>query len=187
MGRWLELLGLCTPDEPFALIKLDNIERSAKRLARGLRRARCGFALKSSHREPHGRSDHLCGGMLLRAMNNAGFDDETMTEGLIAFQTAATEIHEVKHQWDADEVRIPDDFYRLQPRASDAHLARFSKEVSAYLTELDTDEPVITLLVLSGLSSWLNPDDVKQNRYRYAAGLIFNALSGEKFWDRRPR
>ena len=117
--------------------------------------------------------------MLLRALEAIGFDETSMAEGLIAFQTDATEIHEVKHQWDADDVRIPDEFYRLQPRARDTHLAGFAKEVSAYLTELSTDEPVITLLVLAQLSGWLTQENVRQNRYRYAAGLIFNTLSGE--------
>ena len=170
-------LGYVRPDEPFALIKLANIESSVKSLSKGLKKRRCGFALKESYTRPRGHSDHLCGGMLLRALEAAGYEEETMADGLIAFQTAATEIHEVKHQWDADDVRIPDDLYRLQPRARDTHLARFAKEVSAYLTELDTDNAVTTLLVLAQLSGWLAQEDIKQNRYRYAAGLIFNTLS----------
>jgi hypothetical protein len=171
-------LGYVRSDEPFALIKLDNIKDSARSMSDALTRRRCGFALSEHHNNPKGKVDLLCGGMLVRALESSGFIEGEFEDALFAHQTAATEIHEIKHQWDADDVRIPTDFYRLQPRARDEQLIRFAKEVSAYLTELDTDDRVTSLLILSQLTGWLVQEHTIHNRYRYAAGLIFNTVSG---------
>jgi hypothetical protein len=171
-------LGYVRSDEPFALIKLDNIKDSARSMSDALARRRCGFALTERHDNPKGKADLLCGGMLVRALESSGLIEGEFEDALFAHQTAATEIHEIKHQWDADDVRVPAEFYRLQPRARDEQLMRFAKEVSAYLTELDTEDRVMSLLILSQLTGWLVQEHTIHNRYRYAAGLIFNAISG---------
>ena len=69
------------------------------------------------------------------------------------------------------------ELFRLIPIASDRQLARAAHEISAYLTELTSEDPLTTLSVLSQLTSFLTTRNVIQTPYRYAAGVIFSELA----------
>ena len=176
-------LGYVNEREPFALVLVDEIERSVRRQVDHLRQdARC--RITSPDQGPYARDiEELCTelmGDLISAQYGLYLNDspDPIIAKLVEEQRHATALHELQHQVDATAVNIPGELFRLLPVASDIQLLRPAQEASAYLTELATDKPITSLWTLAQLTGFLLRDQ-GQNPYRYAAAIVIGQLLGK--------
>ena len=176
-------LGYVHPDEPFALIMVDEVEDHVRALVASVAdEGSCGLSHISAHSIDAIDLDLLCGNIMSAAFSTEGIlvgesQEEAINE-LLKREIHATEVHEIQHQIDGNTIEIPGELFRLIPIASDRQLSRSAYEISAYLTQLSLGDELTTASTLASLSTHLMTPGQVQTPYRYAAGIILSELTG---------
>jgi hypothetical protein len=101
--------------------------------------------------------------------------DETRAE-VVGLQIASTEVHEIQHQVDGEDITIPRALFHLVPGMRDIQLARAAKELSAYLCELAGEDSLATAWVLAQLTGHLVGGGAGFDPYFFASGVILGRL-----------
>jgi hypothetical protein len=203
MGDWL---GYVRWQEPFAKVLVQEIEEHVATKLSAVAMQRCGLddlasilppelwallrdatkvlGARASLREAE--IDHLCGKIVLDALALQGADPTQdlakARELLVGLHIQATTRHELQHQVDGPDARVPPEVLAALPLADDRTLARVTGEASAYLTEIATSEAVMSTWVLGQLTGFvLRP--FSDPRYRFAAAVALAAIAEEEMLD----
>ena len=168
-------LGYVRWDEPFALIDVGAIEEHvSRRLDSLITTETCG-ASSFEMDDQASVVDAACGQAVLSLFAAAKRDvsDDATRRSLVERQIAATERHELQHQVDGEDLDVPAALYDVAPNVRESDLGRASKEMSAYLCELVTDDPVDAALLLVQLMEFAMSDS---SVYHYAGALVLGNL-----------
>jgi len=175
------LLGFVMPDEPFALILVEEIAGSAKRRVDALASdGTCGMFSDFMVSDAGRTVDQICGRVLARVLAKSklsvAVDEAAVRKRVGEVSLLQTEIHELQHQVDGEGLPVPVALKKMAPGVSYEDLHRAAKELSAHTTELAIEDPDGLVLSLAHLSSALLSGN--GGKYAYAAGVIFNGLTG---------
>lgn len=155
-------LGFSRDLQPFALVARDEIETWTERLKAG----RCGVS------EDFEGSLERCEALLKRL---AGDDPPALAAALVRM----TERHEIQHQIDGPELPMPTVVTRIAGRYGDETRQRISRELSAYLMEITTEEapPQLALVHLYPFAL------ASPSAEHFVALLIFEGLTDRAIFD----
>ena len=184
-------LGWVMRGEPFALVVRDAIAEHAAELAASLLDdGGCGLAFDEG--DGGGTAEGLraevidasCGAVVRALLaergvsTGPGADREAVASELEAAIVASTETHEVQHQIDGQDIRVPERLFHLVPMATDSQLSRSALELSAFAAELGGDDALGGVTALALVTGHVLTPWVAQSLYRYAAGVLLGALTG---------
>jgi hypothetical protein len=186
-------LGRVVQDEPFGLVELTEIEGHAATIAAAI--AGDGMCLSPGLLLEYGMDAFgpwaalaSCG-RIVAGLVPSGEDGAPVEAALeAAFDvalTASTQRHELQHLLDGDDLAVPSEAAMLLPNAPDRVLRSLAAELSAYLCELDTEDPVSAALSLADMLSFLSrPSRYGASVERLVAGLYLSRLAGSEVMDR---
>lgn len=101
---------------------------------------------------------------------------QTVLAGALA---RLTRRHELQHQADGDDLRVPARVYALARGRPEAWARRAAAELSAHLCELGTADPLEQALGLGNLGGFLlRGEPARTSPYHVAAAVVFEALRG---------
>jgi hypothetical protein len=174
-------LGYVRNDEPFAVVAQDEIDDHGRNRAESVFDSEsCGVSAMWIG-EYGDEADALCAKAVARIWREGKAEISTLEDAATAIVGAVsrnTERHELQHQIDGQDLPIPAELFALVPLASDLQLERAAKELSAYLCELVSEDPLEVVVALSDITDFLLTEEIVQVPERYAAGVIAEKILG---------
>ncbi len=180
LGFGGDRLGFVRSDEPFALVLSGNIEgHVAERLQSMARLGRCTFG----RLDPSiAAIEERCAQAIHGLLDARGLQGAKALDAVEAAQLKGTERHELQHLIDGDTLAIPAALFDLGAGVSDERLLRAAQEASAYLCELDQDDPLAAAWTLAQLTALIF-ERSGRTPYRLAAALVLGAGAREPVLD----